>query len=327
MIWYPWLDQDYRRLVALLMKKKRCLSVLLYSNLGVGSELLVRALVRWIMCEKRRDIATCNQCENCKMVSSDIHPDFYKIDVLKKENSIKVEDIRKISEIVQNYTIYNSKRVVWIKEIRLLTKEARYCLIKILEDFSEKNTYFFLECHQILPYLSSLNSKCLHFSLKEPSDETVMKWINENHSFPEINVRIATRSHSGSPLKALNLLKKKNWDSRESFYFKFTKNIIHGNDLVGFLRELRKEDVFEKISLLMILLLDSIKYRKNAVFNCINQDKLDLIRYINKVVSTRTLLSMVESLEKFVRNLNVVSFTNLDLQIIIQTCNLRSCFI
>ncbi|ADD79773.1 DNA polymerase III subunit delta' C-terminal domain-containing protein [Candidatus Riesia pediculicola] len=327
MRWYPWLNQDYKKIIRLLSRKKKCLSILFHSNSGLGSDLLIYAISRWMMCRKHFGIMICNKCRNCRMMLSGVHPDFYRLNTSEKGNSIGVEQIREINKVLHHHSNYNFVRIIWIRNIQYLTKEARYSLIKTLENFSEKKTYFFLESSQAIFNLSSLRSKCILYSLKEPRNEVVIDWLNENYNFPKKNIAIATKLYSGSPLNILNLLEDQRWKNRKKFYFNFGKNVVCRGDLLSFFQEFKKRsDIEERIFFLVVLFLDVIKYQKDSIFYCINQDEFDLIKCISKKISTKKLLKIVENLEILRKNLMRSSFINLDLNIIIQLCNLQICF-
>ena len=91
--------------------------------------------------------------------------DLFKIE----QKSIKIQDIRNITEFAMYTPLYSKHRIIIIDLCHGITIEASNALLKILED-TPKNTFFFIlsdSMHNIIP---SIRSRCYKIYLKPNSN-------------------------------------------------------------------------------------------------------------------------------------------------------------
>ncbi|MGP1957796.1 MAG: DNA polymerase III subunit delta', partial [Arsenophonus sp. ER-QC15-MAG3] len=68
MNWYPWLKDAYKQIIAFHQKKQAHPVLLLHTHSGMGSDALIYAISRWLMCHRPIDIKSCGKCHSCKLM-------------------------------------------------------------------------------------------------------------------------------------------------------------------------------------------------------------------------------------------------------------------
>ncbi|MGP1959752.1 MAG: DNA polymerase III subunit delta' C-terminal domain-containing protein [Arsenophonus sp. NC-TX2-MAG3] len=289
MNWYPWLNYAYRQIIALHQKNQGHHALLLHANIGMGSDSLIYAISRWLMCQQPVDIKSCGVCRSCQLMIAGTHPDWHKISAEKGKNTIRIENIRCLTEILVNHTQQSWPKVIWFSEVEALTEAASNALLKILEEPTD-NTYFFLECCDPAALLATLRSRCFYYYLSVPEEKNVISWLQKQKiSLALVDIKTAIKLNAGAPLAALTLLKSDNWLKRKQFCQSLMQ-YLSTKTILSWLPELDQPDAAYRISWLISLLLDAVKYQQQAGSYCINQDQLSLITKLAAINSVDSIL-------------------------------------
>ncbi|WP_348665994.1 DNA polymerase III subunit delta' [Arsenophonus symbiont of Ornithomya chloropus] len=289
MKWYPWLNTPYKEIITLYKKKQGHHALLLHSHHGTGSNSLIYAITRWLMCKKTNDIKSCGNCHGCHLMLANTHPDCHIIFSEKNKHSIGIESIRNLIQNLYNHAQQNGVKVVWFPCVEILTQTASNALLKTLEE-PEDNTYFLLECHNLFDVLPTLRSRCFYYYLAVPDHAIVFSWLRKQKISSTTNdINTAIKLTAGAPISAFMLLQPNVWIKRKDF-FKLLKKNLSSNTLLNWLPELNQSNAIERIFWLITILLDAIKYQQKLSDYCINQDQLLLISELAKMTSSRILL-------------------------------------
>ncbi|MBQ0213837.1 DNA polymerase III subunit delta' [Proteus vulgaris] len=280
MNWYPWLNQAYRQLISMYQEGRGHHALLLHATEGMGADALSYGLSRWLMCQNKQGLKSCNECHSCRLMLAETHPDWHLLQNEKGKTSIGVEAVRKVTEKLEQHAQQSGARVVWIKEIEALTEAAANALLKTLEE-PPKNTYFLLNCQQPEVLLATLRSRCFYYHLATPDHQHAIHWIQQQlPNVPYANSVTALNLSQNAPIAALSLLKDE-WQERETFCQALYSS-LQQRDLFGFLPQLNQDNVDRRLYWLLSLLLDALKYQTNAQAYCINQDQQPLIMALSQ---------------------------------------------
>ncbi|HGJ5877269.1 MAG TPA: DNA polymerase III subunit delta' C-terminal domain-containing protein [Arsenophonus sp.] len=289
MNWYPWLNQAYRQIIALHQKQQGHHALLLHANAGMGSDALIYAISRWLMCQQPDGMKSCGNCHSCQLMLADTHSDWHKIGADKGKNTIGIESIRCLSEVLVSHAQQGGAKVIWFPCIEALTEAATNALLKTLEEPTD-NTYFLLECRDPATLLATLRSRCFYYYLAAPERKTATAWLQkQKKALSMIDIETAIKLNVGAPLAALTLLQPENWLKRKQFYQSLMQH-LSTNTLLSWLVELDQPDAIDRISWLISLLLDAVKYQQQAANYCINQDQSALITKLAAINSAGVLL-------------------------------------
>ncbi|NBM55108.1 DNA polymerase III subunit delta' [Proteus sp. G2669] len=280
MNWYPWLNQAYRQLISMYQEGRGHHALLLHATEGMGADALSYGLSRWLMCQNKQGLKSCNECHSCRLMLAETHPDWHLLQNEKGKTSIGVEAVRKVTEKLEQHAQQSGARVVWIKEVEALTEAAANALLKTLEE-PPKNTYFLLNCQQPEVLLATLRSRCFYYHLATPDHQHAIHWIQQQlPNVPYANSVTALNLSQNAPIAALSLLKDE-WQERETFCQALYSS-LQQRDLFGFLPQLNQDNVDRRLYWLLSLLLDALKYQTNAQAYCINQDQQPLIMALSQ---------------------------------------------
>ena len=166
---------------------------------GIGKKAIAKEFAKNILCDYTKD-ETCT-CKSCTCFISNNHPDFY---ILNEEGTtIKVDEIRNITEKVIEKPIISSKKVYIINDADKMNKEAQNCLLKTLEEPPEYVTIILISSNENL-LLNTIKSRCMTIKFKNISDENLSKFAKEILGYEDLTENLL-KSFGGSIGKAIKL--------------------------------------------------------------------------------------------------------------------------
>ncbi|MGP1930561.1 MAG: DNA polymerase III subunit delta' C-terminal domain-containing protein [Arsenophonus sp. ET-YP4-MAG3] len=289
MNWYPWLKNAYKQIISLHQKKQGHHALLLHTYAGMGSDALIYAISRWLMCQQPINIKSCGICHSCQLMLAKTHLDWHKIIAEKNNNMIGIESIRYLTEILVNHAQHDGAKVIWFPYLEGLTEAASNALLKTLEE-PTSNTYFLLECRNPSFLLATLRSRCFYYYLSVPEYKTVISWLKKQKILLTlVDIETAIKVNAGAPLAALMLLQPENWLKRKQF-FQLLMQHLTTKTLFNWLSELDQPDAVERIKWLITILLDAVKYQQKVNNYCVNQDQSSLFIKLSTINSADILL-------------------------------------
>lgn len=124
-------------------------------------EKLALSYAKGILCEKKHPWG-CGECYSCR-IFYEKHPDFTWIG---KENSIKIDDVREISNFANLKPNYSPHKVCLITNAQNMLKEASNALLKTLE---EPPSYlkFIITADSLSNIIPTIVSRCIVLELFE----------------------------------------------------------------------------------------------------------------------------------------------------------------
>ncbi|MFP3028951.1 MAG: DNA polymerase III subunit delta' C-terminal domain-containing protein [Arsenophonus sp.] len=320
MNWYPWLNHAYRQIITLHQKKQGHHALLLHANIGMGSNSLIYAISRWLMCQQPVGMKSCLDCHSCQLMLAGTHPDWHIITAEKDKNTIGIESIRYLTDVLGTHAQQAWPKIIWFPEVEALTEAASNALLKTLEE-PTNNTYFFLECRNTSVLLATLHSRCFYYYLSVPEQKTTISWLQKQKiPLALVDIETAIKLNAGAPIAALTLLQPENWLKRKQFCQSLMQH-LSTKTLLTWLPELDQPDAACRISWLISLLLDAIKYQKQAGNYCVNQDKSSLITKLAAINSVDVLLKSAIEWQNCRHQLMSVMGLNQELRLTSQLIN------
>ncbi|MFS1539381.1 MAG: DNA polymerase III subunit delta' C-terminal domain-containing protein [Candidatus Phlomobacter fragariae] len=320
MKWYPWLNHAYRQIISLHQKKQGHHALLLHADTGMGSEALIYAISRWLMCQQPASMKSCGGCHSCQLMLAETHPDWHKIVADKGKNTIGIESIRYLTEALVSHAQQGGAKVIWLSCVEALTEAASNALLKTLEE-PTNNTYFLLECRDPVLLLATLRSRCFYYYLSVPERKTAISWLQKQKiPLALVHIETAIKLNAGAPLAALTLLQPENWLKRKQFCQSLMQHLAT-KTLFSWLPELDQKDAVERISWLISLLLDAVKYQKQVANYCVNQDQSSLITKLAAINSSDVLLKSATEWQNCRYQLMSVMGLNQELRLMSQLIN------
>ena len=244
-------------------------SYLFLGTEGIGKKEIAKDFAKKVLCSTKEETCT---CKSCTCFDSNNHPDLYIVDF--DNQSIKIEEIRKLTEKVIEKPIISEKKVYIINNAETMTKEAQNCLLKTLEEPPEFAIIILISSNENL-ILNTIKSRCMKIKFDNIDKEYVKKYIKENLEYPELSENILEYIN-GSIGKAINL--KDNIDKYMEIekYLKKVKSL----DMLDFLYYGKviydKENISDILNYILVCLYSNSKDDVNYVYTIDHVNKCSL---------------------------------------------------
>src|SRR3990167_4374269 len=126
---------------------------------------MVIEIARWLLCESHNTEPTC-RCRACEQFAAKTYPDFICIAPEEKNHSVKINQIRMLSDQLTRSAYYGGYRIVIIAPADAMPMNAANGLLKTLEEPPEKTIIFLID-DQKHPLLKTIVSRCQVFTFNQ----------------------------------------------------------------------------------------------------------------------------------------------------------------
>ncbi|AJI08813.1 MULTISPECIES: DNA polymerase III subunit gamma/tau [Bacillus cereus group] len=174
---------------------------------GTGKTSIGKLFAKAINCEHLVNGEPCNDCNQCKQIMNNSHPDILEIDAASNNG---VEQIRDIREQVTYAPSVGKYKVYIIDEVHMLSIGAFNALLKTLEE-PPKNVVFILATTDIHKVPVTIISRCQRFDFRRIGQKDLierMKFVasNEELQIEEEALQLISMLAQGGMRDALSLL-------------------------------------------------------------------------------------------------------------------------
>jgi len=151
-----------------------------------------------------------------KLVCEDIHPNFFLLDNINTEATIKIDQARNLIKFLSKSTYTKDLKIVMIDNVENLNLNSSNALLKALEE-PGNNTFFFLIYNNASKILNTIKSRCLEFKFFFNFQERKKIFAEINKSY-NLNYDLNNIDESfyydtpGNLLKYLSILNDSNID-------------------------------------------------------------------------------------------------------------------
>lgn len=286
MNWYPWLNQPYRHIITRHQSGEAHHALLIQAIDGMGDDALVWGVSRWLMCLQPEGLKSCGHCHGCQLMQAHTHPDWYRLEAEKGKSSLGIDAVRDVTEKLYHFAQQGGAKIVWLPDATQLTEAAANALLKTLEE-PPANCWFFLSAREPSRLLATLRSRCMTWHLSPPDEHHGLHWLQKQLPQPEAVVRAALRLSNGAPGAALALLQPERWQAREKLCETLSGAL--SGDVMQLLPALNNDDVTERLSWLISLLVDAMKVQQGAGNWLSNGDRPDVVALLAQRLSSSAL--------------------------------------
>ena len=286
MNWYPWLNQPYRYIIGQHQGGRAHHALLIQAIEGMGDEALVWGVSRWLMCQQPDGLKSCGLCHGCQLMQAQTHPDWYRLEAEKGKSTLGIDAVRQVTEKLYHFAQQGGAKVVWLPDAAQLSESAANALLKTLEE-PPANSWFFLSSREPSRLLATLRSRCMALSLAPPEEAQSLQWLSKQIPQEAAALQSALRLSAGAPAAALQLLEPARWQARQTLCDALPAALQQ--DILLLLPALNADDVAARISWLLALLVDALKWQQGATRWLSNPDRQDVIALLAETFSARAL--------------------------------------
>ena len=192
-----------QNLIKLIENEKVLHSYLFIGIEGIGKKLFAKELAKAELCLNEKK--PCDNCKSCLEFDSDNHPDFVLIE--PENNSIKIDQIRKMQKALLEKPIVSDKKIYIIDNADCMTQEAQNCLLKTLEEPPEFVIIILIGSNESA-FLNTIKSRCMIIKFAPIEDDKLEVFLKQNYGLNSIEKNMLEASQ-GSISKAISVKDKK----------------------------------------------------------------------------------------------------------------------
>lgn len=319
---YPWLKNDYKKIIYPYHINRGHHSVIIESHKEIEITNLMKNISSWILCQNKTNIYHCKKCHSCKLMNTENHPDWHNVELIRYNsentlNTIGVHIIRNLSNVIFKSAQQGKNKIVYIPDTEKLTEYSINSLLKIIEE-PPRNTYFFFVNYIPNKLISTLRSRCVLYYVHYSSKKNNLEWLKEKNSILNRNTCIPKLYRNQEIIipekkNTLSVLQKERTSFFDILLFSFeTKNLLN------ILNILKKNNLDKKFLWIYSIILDSIKWKTNIKTTIINIDQTKLIKILASNFSISLLDNSYRSWIYCHNNITNISGINIELLLVKQ---------
>jgi DNA polymerase-3 subunit gamma/tau len=174
---------------------------------GVGKTTIARIFAKALNCANAPTAEPCNQCSNCRQITSGVAVDVIEIDGASNRG---IDDARRLKEDIGYAPVECRYKVFIIDEAHMLTKEAFNALLKTLEEPPPRAT-FIMATTEPHKFPATIVSRCQHYTFKMLSQQGLVEHLEklmnaEGLQFEPGALQIIAKRGAGSVRDSMSLL-------------------------------------------------------------------------------------------------------------------------
>ena len=285
---------------------------------GTGKTTTAKLLAKALNCLEE-DNRPCNECENCKAINNNTHPDIIEIDAASNNG---VDEIRDLVEKVKYAPIQGRYKVYIIDEVHMMTAGAFNALLKTLEE-PPAHVVFILATTDVHKVLPTVLSRCQRFDFSKINYDDIKRRVIdilniENITFEENVPSLVAELADGGMRDALSILDQVVSYANDNITMQHVYDIygmMSNQDMVEYLTLLAESKTKDVLSMienyigkgidvkrltydLMVCLKDAIVYRSTSDESILERLNAENAKAILRYYSTDSALKVSEILNQ-----------------------------
>ena len=283
---------------------------------GTGKTTTAKLLAKALNCLEDEN-RPCNECENCKAINDNTHPDIIEIDAASNNG---VDEIRDLVEKVKYAPIQGRYKVYIIDEVHMMTAGAFNALLKTLEE-PPSHVVFILATTDVHKVLPTVLSRCQRFDFSKINYDDIKRRVIdilniENITFEDNVPSLVAELADGGMRDALSILDQVVSYAGDSISLQHVYDIfgmMSNQDMVEYLTLLAESKTKEVLTMvenyigkgidvkrltydLMVCLKDAIVYRSTSDESILERLNAEHAKAILRYYSTENALKVSEIL-------------------------------
>lgn len=222
---YPWQVEQWQQLSRAKQTKRLPHALLLSGSAGMGKLHFAECFIRAFFCTASRDVAALPEqgvnlaceCHPCRLISGRAHPNLLWIEPEKPGSAIKIDQVREISEFIQQTSLQGDARFVLINTAHAMNASSANALLKTLEE-PASGSMLLLISDQFGQLPATILSRCQRLAFPRPTKEVALAWLAPQLKSSAVDPEKSWRLANGAPLAALHWAQGDTLATRERLF-------------------------------------------------------------------------------------------------------------
>ena len=302
---FPWQIEQWQQLWHAKCEQRLPHALLFTGLAGTGKAQFADVFSRALLCQNApasvsADINAyfCQTCHSCRLTAGRAHPNVLWIEPEKEGQAIKVDQIRLVSDFVNQSSLQGDIRVVIINPANNMNINAANALLKTLEE-PASGAMMILVADQSAQLPATILSRCQRIVFPRPRHELAKSWLIQNLPSTEIDHGVLLRIAHGAPLAALQLVEKQALDVRRSLFDAFCALSLKQGDPIKLAAKLYDNDLQKMLDFTLAFMMDLLRLQLcGDEDNIINADYLSQLNEVKPRTQINTNAKFMQYLQQ-----------------------------
>lgn len=313
---YPWHTETYTQLTQAFLNGRGHHALLFKTDVGLGTETLIRKVANWLLCSQKKGNEPCQQCKSCLLSQSENHPDLHILEPIEGKD-IGIDQVRDLITKLQTFSQQGGNTVVYLRGVERLTEASSNALLKTLEE-PQNGVYFLLEAPLQSAVLATIQSRCQTWVINAPQPAETMEWLQTQcPTISENDLATALRLCHARPLICKTFIENDRLQQRKTFLQTFWRFYKSRDVLLLFQAfDKEKEQVLQQLEWLESFFSDALKAKMHISHGWLNADLQNGIIPFSQQLTTHGLLNGHQILQQTQRDLVEINAVNQELMLL-----------
>lgn len=301
----PWQKSIWHTLNKQLSQDRLPHALLFLGNEGVGKKHFAKRLAQYVLCQSPCEEVSCGKCRSCQLIAAGTHPDFMNIQPSETGQMIKIDQIREVTQFVNETALLGGYRVIMIHPASAMNISSANALLKSLEEPTPK-TLFILICTPSLRLPATIISRCQRIIFPNPPREIALAWLQQQTNSSLDSLTLLLNLTEGAPLKVLDYATNDALTVRNDLYQTLLQLSEQQADPLLVAAKWQENEASVILTLLLSWLSDLLRFKLTSVGDAIiNVDYQAAICQLAVKLNQEQLLSYITHIQQvYTRILN-----------------------
>lgn len=301
----PWHQPILEQLNSRKQQARLPHALLFSGQSGIGKVRFATEFAQSVLCERPvEDGHACGTCSSCQLFNAATHPDFSNITLPEDSKTIKVDQIRSLSEYLSLKSQYAGYKVVVIYPADRMNRAAANCLLKTLEEPSGE-TLIMMVTDRVGYLLPTIRSRCQRVAFSKPGLSEAQVWLQSETGSDDDCLTLLDLAQ-GAPLKALEIAENNLVEKRQVFIGQLDDLIAGRQDAITLskvcIKEYKKPNIENQLNWLSSWVADMIRLKFVSDFPLsYNKDILHILQGLAQLVEAAALFKYLDRLNNSIK--------------------------
>jgi DNA polymerase-3 subunit delta' len=170
-----WFERPQREITAAFAAQRLAHGLLIHEDRGAGGLQFARWIAQFVNCSDRAR-APCGECQQCRWIAADQHPDVTRLSPEEDSRYIRIEQVRALIDDMSLTAHGRGYKVAILTPADTLYPHAAQSLLKTLEEPAQR-TLLMLVTSQPSRLLPTIRSRCSRLRLAGPTREQAASFL------------------------------------------------------------------------------------------------------------------------------------------------------